>query len=136
MHLLDVLFFQHAKWTAKRVRRGLFGQSIVGFTITSWSGIQLKESTNDTASQQQIVQPKKTPRLLRSFATAWVVARGKSSLVPGVSLYDDVDMDARNAECQRFFAGRSFEGKCSGNRIFRTLPIGENFRCTCFFIFL
>ena len=32
MHLLDVLVTQHAKWTAKRVRRGLFGQSIVDFT--------------------------------------------------------------------------------------------------------
>ena len=85
---------QHAKWTAKRIRRGLFGQSIVDFTSASWSSIQLKESTNGTASLQHKAQPKKTPRLLRSFAQARVVANEKSSLVPGMSLYQDIEMDA------------------------------------------
>ena len=97
-HLLDVLVTQHAKWTAKRVRRGLFGQSIVDFTTASWSGIQLKESANDTASQQRKAQPKKTPRLLRSFAQARAVVEEKCSLVPGMSLYDDVEMDLGTAE--------------------------------------
>ena len=88
----------HAKWTAKRVRRGLFGQSIVDFSTASWSAIQLKESTKDTASQQHKAPPKKTPRLLRSFATAGDAAKRKSSLplVPGMSQYgdsQDVDMD-------------------------------------------
>ena len=80
-HLLDVLVTQHAKWTAKRVRRGLFGQSIVDFTTTSWSSIQLKESSINTASQEHEVQPKKAPRLLRSFA--------KARIVPGMSQYSD-----------------------------------------------
>ena len=31
LHILDVPVTQHAKWTAKRVRRGLFEQSIVDF---------------------------------------------------------------------------------------------------------
>merc|ERR1711959_119552 len=77
-HLLDVLVTQHAKWTAKRIRRGLFGQSIVDFTSASWSGVQLKESANDTASQRRKAQPKKTPRLLRSFAQALVVAEKRA----------------------------------------------------------
>ena len=100
LHLLlvDVLVTQHAKWTAKRIRRGLFGQSIVDFTSASWSGVQLKESANDTASQQRRAQPKKTPRLLRSFAQARVVAEKNSSLVPGMSLYDDIEMDAGTAD--------------------------------------
>ena len=97
MHLLDVLVTQHAKWTAKRVRRGLFGQSIVDFTTASWSGIQLKESTNDTAPQQHRALPKKTPRLLRNFARTRGVAKGKSSPLPGASLYDDVDMEVGTA---------------------------------------
>ena len=80
-HLLDVLVTQHAKWTAKRVRRGLFGQSIVDFTTTSWSSIQLKESSINTASKEHEVQPKKAPRLLRSFA--------KARIVPGMSQYSD-----------------------------------------------
>jgi hypothetical protein len=38
----DVLVTQHAKWTAERVRRGLFGQSIVDFHADSGSSIQLQ----------------------------------------------------------------------------------------------
>ena len=126
LHLLDVLATQHAKWTAKRIRRGLFGQSLVDFSTASWSSIQLKDSSFCPASQQKRVQPKKTPRLLRSFAQSRVVDQKNSKsqhLVPGMSQYrdesqhsDDIDMDARNAEsCQDFLAGRSCEGKCSEN---------------------
>jgi hypothetical protein len=102
LHMLDVLVTQHAKWTAKRVRRGLFGQSLVDFSTESWSSIQLKESAKDFAAQQTRTQPKKTPRLLRSFAQSRVVADKQSMqqpLVPGMSQYsDDVDMDAGTAD--------------------------------------
>ena len=70
LHLLDVLVTQHAKWTAKRVRRGLFGQSIVDFSTDSWSSIQLQESAKSNSSQSVTKQAKKTPRVLRSFAQA------------------------------------------------------------------
>ena len=70
LHLLDVLVTQHAKWTAKRVRRGLFGQSIVDFFTDSWSSIQLQESAKSNPSQSATKQAKKTPRVLRSFAQA------------------------------------------------------------------
>merc|ERR1711904_716314 len=79
--LKDVSVTQHSKWTAKRVRRGFFGQSIVDFTTASWSSIQLNESSINTASQEHEVQPKKAPRLLRSFA--------KARIVPGMSQYSD-----------------------------------------------
>merc|ERR1712097_134506 len=72
LHLLDVLVTQHAKWTANRVRRGLLGQALVDFSTESWSSIQLKESAKDFAAQQTRTQPKKTPRLLRSFAQSRV----------------------------------------------------------------
>ena len=94
-HLLDVLVTQHAKWTAKRVRRGLLGQSIVDFTTASWSSIQLKESSINPASQEHEAQPKEAPRLLRSFAKARIVPDGNVSpvpgkhLVPGMSQYSD-----------------------------------------------
>ena len=98
LHLLDVLATQHAKWTAKRIRRGLFGQSLVDFSTASWSSIQLKDSSFCPASQQKRVQPKKTPRLLRSFAQSRVVAekeRGDQPLIPGMSGYsDDTYVDA------------------------------------------
>ena len=84
------------------MRRGLFGQSLVDFSTESGSSIQLKESAKDFASQQTRTQPKKTPRLLRSFAQSRVVADKQSMLqplVPGISQYsDDVDMDARTAD--------------------------------------
>ena len=107
--MLDVLVTQHAKWTAKRIRRGLFGQALVDFSTESWSSIQLKDSAKSSASQQTRTQPKKTPRLLRSFVQSRVVSEKKckaqsrvvsekkckaQSLVPGMSQYsDDVDMD-------------------------------------------
>ena len=104
LHLLDVLVTQHAKWTAKRVRRGLFGQSMVDFSTASWSSIQLQESAYGNTSKQTRTQPKKTPRLLRSFAQSRVVSEKKCKaqpLVPGMSQYsDDVDMDAATSAAQ------------------------------------
>ena len=85
MHLLDVLVTQHAKWTAKRIRRGLFGQAnaaIVDFSTECWSSIQLQESL----SQQTKRQSKKTPRILRNFAQSRILAD------------DDVGMHAKTAK--------------------------------------
>ena len=104
LHLLDVLVTQHAKWTAKRVRRGLFGQALVDFSTESWSSIQLQQSAKSDASEQKRTLPKKPPRILRSFAPSRAVGgkKGKSQpLVPGMSQYDnsqDVNMDAGTAE--------------------------------------
>ena len=104
MHLLDVLVTQHAKWTAKRIRRRLFGQALVDFSTESWSSIQLQASTKGKASEQQRALPKKTPRLLRTFAQTRVVGEEHSKsqlLVPGMSQYSDTqdgDMDAGTAD--------------------------------------
>ena len=57
LHQLDVLLTQYAKWTAKRVRRGLFGQSIVDFSTASWTSIQPSESAK---TSKQAERPKKT----------------------------------------------------------------------------
>ena len=64
----------------------------------------MKESSKGIASEQNRTLPKKTPRILRSFAPSRAVGgkKGKSQpLVPGMSQYDnsqDVDMDAGTAE--------------------------------------
>ena len=95
---------QHAKWTAKRIRRGLFGQSLVDFSTASWSSIQLKDSAFSPASQQKREQPKKTPRILRSFAQSRVVAERERECKDTPSFRgmsfdsDDIDMDAGTAE--------------------------------------
>ena len=82
MHMLDVLVTQHAKWTAKRIRRGLFGQALVDFSTECWSSIQLQESL----SHQTKKQSKKTPRILRNFAQSRIVAD------------DDVGMHTKTAK--------------------------------------
>merc|ERR1712118_59218 len=69
MHLLDVLVTQHAKWTAKRIRRGLFGQSLVNFSTGSWSSIQLNEPANSSASTQKRTQPKNDSSNFACFCT-------------------------------------------------------------------
>ena len=91
--------------TAKRVRRGLFGQSIVDFSTDSWSSIQLQESAKSNPSQSATKQAKKTPRVLRSFAQARIQDKYQrqevsctkvgdndifagQTLVPGMSLYE------------------------------------------------
>ena len=88
---------------AKRVRRGLFGQSLVDFSTSSWSSIQLQKSMSSSESKPIEKQAKKTPRILRSFAQARVVeeketSQGdmKQSFVPGMAMYhsqgEDVEM--------------------------------------------
>ena len=101
MHLIDVLVTQHAKWTAKRIRRGLFGQALVDFSTASWSSIQLKESGNCNASQQKRDQPKKTPRILGNFAQSRIVAD------------EDVDMSAGTAEVSR----KKFSEQCEADSV-------------------
>ena len=87
MHLLDVLVTQHAKWTAKRIRRGLFGQALVDFSTDSWSSIQLQES----APQQKKKQSRRTPRILRNFAQSRIVAQ------------DDIHINAGTANSKKVF---------------------------------
>lgn len=69
----NVLVTQHSNWTAKRVRRGLFWQSIVDFSKNSRSSdssSHLQESAKGAASHRVQRQAKKTPRAPRSFAQA------------------------------------------------------------------
>ena len=47
LRLLDVLATQHAKWTARRIRRALFGQSLVDFSTPSWSCIKIRETDRE-----------------------------------------------------------------------------------------
>merc|ERR1712139_80137 len=59
LHMLDVLVTQRAKWTAKRIRRGLFGQALVDFSTDSWSSIQLQQPACSTVPQPTKKTPKK-----------------------------------------------------------------------------
>merc|ERR1712147_272451 len=45
--MLDVLVTQHSRWTARRIHRALFGQSLIDFSGESWT-CHSNESTNDS----------------------------------------------------------------------------------------
>ena len=135
LHLLDVLVTQHAKWTAKRVRRGLFGQSIVDFSTASWSAIQLSNSAK--TSKQAEKTPRllrsqerqllgKTPRLLRTFAdksaqlTDVPEQAQHQSFIPGMSAYDsqDASIEAGTAQCTSNFSLSTKAAHCEEYAIF------------------
>ena len=64
--MLDVLATQHSKWTARRIRRALFGQSLADFTANPWVGIKDQDIS---ASQESKKKKKGKPsRLERQFS--------------------------------------------------------------------
>ena len=44
--LLDVLVTQHSRWTARRIHRALFGQSLIDFSGTSWTNISSHKTSS------------------------------------------------------------------------------------------
>ena len=111
LHILDVLVTQRAKWTAKRVRRGLFRQSIVDFSTGSWSSIQLPEFAKSNPSQSATKQAKKTPRVLRSFAQARIQEKYQRQEVSCTKVGDSI-----------IFAGQTVRKGRAGQSA-RPLPI-------------
>ena len=93
MRLLDVLVTQHAKWTARRIRRALFGQSLVDFSGPSWSCIKLRGSDPEPKIVNRRKQSVSNSRIVREFSEA---GTGQRSSVPGMTQYDEVDIDAGN----------------------------------------
>ena len=116
LRLLDVLVTQHAKWTARRIRRSLFGQSLVDFSGSHWSSIKLHKSVSEC---QPVSRRKKAvPRMAQEFSQASMDTAPNladkeqfPSLVPGMSSYEsqesqDVDLDVGNAPDFRRIAAR------------------------------
>ena len=68
--MVDALVTQHSKWTAKRVRRALFGQSLVDFDKDPWIGIDNQDSAANKKSAVQKKAQKKQSRLERAFSQA------------------------------------------------------------------
>ena len=64
--LLDILVTQHAKWTARRIRRALFGQSLVDFSGSSWSCVKIRESPKEPPIMNR--RKKQTSRLMAEFS--------------------------------------------------------------------
>ena len=68
LRMVDVLVTQHSKWTARRVRRSLFGQAIVDFTADPW--VALKDDNDHKTASVQKRTKKKFSRLEKGFSQA------------------------------------------------------------------
>ena len=66
LRMIDVLVTQHSKWTGRRVRRSLFGQSLVDFTADPWVG--LKNGGDRKVANAQQKTKKKLSRLEKEFS--------------------------------------------------------------------
>ena len=68
LRMVDVLVTQHSKWTAKRVRRALFGQSLVDFNADPWVGVDSQEKSSCNKKAVKKRSQNKQSRLERSFS--------------------------------------------------------------------
>ena len=66
--MVDVLVTQHSKWTAKRVRRALFGQSLVDFDADPWVGVDNQEKSSCNKKAVKKKSQNKQSRLEKSFS--------------------------------------------------------------------
>ena len=64
--MMDVLVTQHSKWTARRIRRALFGQSLVDFSADPWRGVN--DQSNSVSQEVKKKAKKKLSRLEREFS--------------------------------------------------------------------
>jgi len=53
-HVMDVLITQHSKWTARRIKRSLFGQTQTYFSKDSWSRISIDHNEQKSTQKRWI----------------------------------------------------------------------------------
>ena len=66
LKMIDVLVTQHSKWTAKRVRRALFGQSLVDFNADPWISAKSQDDSKQIIFKKQ--DRKKRSRIDNAFS--------------------------------------------------------------------
>ena len=72
-HMQDVLVTQHSRWTARRVHRALFGQSLINFLGSCWTpeACLSAHSKHSKKKQHSLHTPQLTfKRLASAFQTA------------------------------------------------------------------
>ena len=68
--MMDVLITQHARWTARRIKRALFGQCLIDFSSDSWSRVSLDNDAQHSKQKRSInLQHERIPRLVRQFSS-------------------------------------------------------------------
>ena len=89
---------QHARWTARRIRRALFGQSLVDFSGSSWSSVKIHKSA---AEPTQVNRRKaKVSRMTREFSQNVTVEDTCHSPVPQMSQYADSDTEMQDSDVE------------------------------------
>ena len=79
-HMMDVLITQHARWTARRIKRALFGQCLIDFSSDSWSRVSLDNDDQHSKQKRCInLQHKSIPRLVRQFSSFSVFDESQST---------------------------------------------------------
>ena len=68
LRMVDVLVTQHSKWTARRIRRALFGQSLVDFNSDPWVVVNSQEEKAGSKGIVQKRSQKKQSRLEIAFS--------------------------------------------------------------------
>ena len=72
---MDVLITQHAKWTARRIKRSLFGETLIDFSKDEWSRVFIDNDTERITQKRGInLQHKCIPRLARQFSSFSVLS--------------------------------------------------------------
>ena len=102
-HMIDVLITQHARWTARRIKRALFGQCLIDFSSDSWSRVSLDSDVQHSKQKRFInLQHKNIPRLARQFSSFSVVDDSPASQSSELN-HEEVVVDVGN-ELQPFQA--------------------------------
>ena len=78
--MMDVLITQHAKWTARRVKRALFGQCLVNLSTNDWSRIPLDKDAHVSSEKRGInIRQKRIPRTAMQFSSFPVLSNTQAS---------------------------------------------------------
>ena len=98
---MDVLITQHARWTARRIKRALFGQCLIDFSSDSWSRVSLdNDAQHPTQKRCNTLQQKCIPRLVRQFSSFSVleVSPPSQSTAPHKEVVVEVDNDLQSSD--------------------------------------
>ena len=68
LRMVDVLVTQHSKWTARKIRRALFGQSLVDFNADPWNTLGDHDGTTNNKEPPKMKPQKKQSRLQKAFS--------------------------------------------------------------------
>ena len=68
LRMVDVLVTQHSKWTARKIRRALFGQSLVDFNADPWNTLDNHDGARSNKEPPKMKPQKKQSRLEKAFS--------------------------------------------------------------------